>query len=98
MVLNAVSFGTEVVAPSEVMTSLVYTLKNSPTITGPMAPPLIPIVLKVAETTEVDSRAVKYMITFAERVTKFHQLQKVQVSLLPLFQSSDTSKVQQFLS
>ena len=31
-----------------------------------MAPPLIPIVLKVAETTEVDSRAVKYMIAFAQ--------------------------------
>lgn len=66
--------------------------------TGPMAPPIICIVLKVAETAAVDSRGVKYMITFVERVTKAPPIEKSTSELATSFQSSDTSKVQQFLS
>jgi hypothetical protein len=70
IVLNAISFGTVVVPPSSVGTSATYRLINTPAITGPIAPPIILMVLKVAETTPVDSRGVKNIITFAANVTK----------------------------
>lgn len=72
IVVNAMSFGTlvVVVVPTSVVvvTSDVYRLRNTPAITGPIAPPIIRIVLKVAETTAVDSRGVKNIITFADNV------------------------------
>jgi hypothetical protein len=68
--LNAISFGTVVVPPFSAGTSATYRLINTPAITGPIAPPIILIVLKVAETTPVDSRGVKYIITFADNVAK----------------------------
>ena len=43
-------------------------LRNSPAITGPIAPPIILIVLYVADATPVDSLAVKYMMTLADKV------------------------------
>jgi len=43
--LKAIAFGTDEVTPSEVCTSAVYIDKKSPAITGPIAPPIIRIVL-----------------------------------------------------
>ena len=43
-------------------------LRNTPAITGPIAPPIILIVLYFADTTPVASLGVKYMMTLADKV------------------------------
>ena len=69
VILNAVASGIANISPAcrGSCITTVNILRNTPAITGPIAPPIILIVLNVADTTPVASLGVKYMMTLADK-------------------------------